>query len=392
MFYNLYMEIFEKLALLSENMDVEEGETAQTCPTYIHDSSVTIHDQQITYARMPGGNSIPLLKTMVTSVCEKNCLYCAFRSGRDIPRATFRPQELADTFLNLVNKNVAKGLFLSSGVINKGIFSQDKIIETAELLRRRRNFQGYMHLKIMPGAEKEQIRELMMHADRVSINLEAPNPKRLSLLAPKKDFFEELFTRLKWVDEIRHEDVTGRNWKHRWPSISTQFVVGAAGENDIELVKSSAYLFQKFHLARVYYSAFSPVLHTPFEEYPAENPLREHRLYQSSFLLRDYGFHFEELSFNEAGNLFLQADPKTIWAENHLLNSPVEINNASKDQLLRVPGIGPIKAERILKFRRTHNIRSQDDLKVIGISPEKSGHYLLLNGRQVERQLTLFSF
>ncbi len=392
MFYTIDMEAFKKLALLSENMDVEEGDRTKTCPTFVLEDIPDNHNPQITYAKMPGGNSIPLLKTMVTSICEKNCQYCAFRSGRDTLRATFKPQELVNTFLNLVKKDVAKGLFLSSGVINGGIFSQDRIIDTAELLRRKSNFQGYMHLKIMPGAEKDQIREAMVHADRVSINLEAPNPNRLAILAPKKNFFEELLTRLKWIDEIRHEEVTDRNWKHRWPSISTQFVVGAAGESDVELIKSSAYLFQQFNLARIYYSAFSPIEQTPFEGFPAENPIREHRLYQSSYLLRDYGFHHDEFSFNEAGNLSLELDPKKTWAENHLRYSPMEINQASREQLLRVPGIGPIKVDKILKYRRMHKICSMEDLKIIGVSPEKSGFYLLLNGRQVESQLNLFSF
>ena len=158
MFYNVIMEQLEKLKILSENMDVDEEN-----PPSIHNNCEIVKNPNqypdVTYAKMPGGGTIPLLKTMVSSICEKNCNYCAFRSGRDIRRATFSPDELADTFLTMVNKKIVKGLFLSSGILGKGIFSQDRIIATAEILRVKKKFQGYLHLKVMPGAEKDQIKD-----------------------------------------------------------------------------------------------------------------------------------------------------------------------------------------------------------------------------------------
>lgn len=383
------MNVIEKLTLLAENMDVVDPMSHPGKSTPCHSSLKKNLEPQITFAGLPGGGSIPLLKAMVTSICEKNCLYCAFRSGRDTERVTFSADELADTFLNLVNKDIAKGLFLSSGILVGGVYSQDRIIDTAEILRKKKNFQGYMHLKIMPGAEKDQIRQLMLQADRVSINLEAPNPHRLEKLAPKKSFFEELYTRLKWVQEIRSENVTNLNWRNRWPSLTTQFVVGPAHESDAELIRTSQYLFKEFHLARIYYMAFSPVTGTPFSDLPAENPIREHRLYQSSFLLRDYQFSLEDFEFDLNGNLSLENDPKSTWAKKNLAHNPLEINKASYERLIRVPGIGSIKARKIISYRRHHLIRNEDDLKNLGVSVNSSGAYLLLNGRRIPRQLSL---
>jgi predicted DNA-binding helix-hairpin-helix protein len=389
MFYNINMEQFDKLKILSENLDVDDENHAsiqKTCEIVKNSGQYP----DVTYAKLPGGGTIPLLKTMVSSICEKNCNYCAFRSGRDIRRATFSPDELADTFLSMVNKKIVKGLFLSSGILGKGIFSQDRIIATAEILRVKKKFQGYLHLKVMPGAEKDQIKELMKYADRVSINLEAPNPERLSTLAPKKDFFNEIFTRLKWIYEIKSEDETKGVWKNRWPSISTQFVVGPANENDRELIQSTAYLFDNLKLARVYFMAFSPVLNTPFENISPENPVREHRLYQASFLLRDYGFQATEFFFDSYGKLSLDTDPKTIWANEKLLHSPFEINTASFQELLRIPGIGPKRAASIISYRKRNRIKTLGDLSRLGISCAKSGNYILINGKKSAMQLKLF--
>lgn len=381
------MDRFQKLSLLSENMDVEEGENITTslenCPEKI---KLEKHPA-ITYAKMSGGKTIPLLKSVITSACERNCKYCAFRAGRDFRRETFKPNEMADTFLELFNKDIAKGLFLSSGIAGGGVTTQDKIIDTAEILRKNKNYQGYMHLKIMPGAEYDQIFNLMKLADRVSINLEAPNPNRLSMLAPKKNFGEELFSRIMWANQIRNIENPRLSWNKRWPSITTQLVVGPSGENDVEILKASEYLLQKFNLARIYYMTFSPVLGTPFENLPAENPIRGHRLYQASFLMRDYGFTLEDLFFDEIGLLPLDKDPKKSWADSHLKLTPLEINKASKEELLRVPGIGPKRVEMIAKFRLKQKIKTDYDLKNLGIPLETVSDYLLLNGKQITRQL-----
>ena len=343
------------------------------------DLSECIHN-----AVMPGGKRIALLKTLLTSACERDCTYCTFRQGRDFRRATFTPDELACLFTRLHRKSIAEGIFLSSGVAGGGPRTQDRLIATAELLRHRYGFRGYIHLKIMPGAEREQILAAMRLADRVSVNLEAPNSERLAHLAPHKAFAEELLQRLRWIEEIRR-DVPGR-----WPSSTTQFVVGAADESDLELLTTTEFLHRQVGLARAYFSGFAPVPDTPLEDHPPIPPLREHRLYQSSFLLRDYGFTVEELPFDTGGNLPLGSDPKLAWARHHLAHAPVEVNTAGRRDLLRVPGIGPKGAERLLAARRQGLLRDPSDLRKLGIVARRAAPFILLDGRRPAHQLSLW--
>ncbi len=336
----------------------------------------------VTEAVMPGGKRIKLLKTLLTSACERNCFYCPFRAGRDYRRATFKPEEMAQTFLNMYRAGLVEGLFLSSGIIKGSVATQDKLIETAEILRNKLQFRGYLHLKIMPGSERDQVLHSMELASRVSVNLEGPNTQRLQMLAPKKVFLEELLQPLKWVEEIRRTQPAHLSWNGRWPSSTTQFVVGAVGESDLELLTTSAYLYQQARLSRTYFMAFNPVVDTPLENHPAENPWRQHRLYQASFLLRDYGFDLEELPFSQDGNLALAIDPKLAWARVHLTESPVEVNRADQGELLRVPGIGLKGARAIMAARRHHRLRNLHDLKAIGIKPARPAPYVLLDGHR----------
>lgn len=338
----------------------------------------------IYYAAIPGGKRIPLLKTLLTSACERDCLYCAFRSGRDTPRATFTPDELARLFLQLHERGIAEGIFLSSAILGGGPRTQDRLIATAEILRRRYGFRGYIHLKIMPGADRDQVAAAMRLANRVSVNLEAPNERRLSALAPHKQFTDELLRRLGWIEEIRQE-LPGPA-----PSSTTQFVVGAAGESDLELLTTAAFVYRQFRVARAYFQAFRPVPETPLEAHPPTPPLREHRLYQASFLLRDYGFNVEELPFSPEGSLPLEIDPKMAWAREHLTERPVEINRAGREILLRVPGIGPKGADRIIAARRQGRLRDLQDLRALGIAANRAAPFILLDGRRPARQLSLW--
>ena len=335
-------------------------------------------------AVMPGGKRIALLKTMLTSACERDCAYCAFRQGRDFRRATFSPDELAHLFLQLHQRSIAEGIFLSSGVAAGGPRTQDRLIATAEILRQSCGFRGYIHLKIMPGAERDQIVAAMRLADRVSVNLEAPNTERLAFLAPHKVFAEELLQRLRWIEEIRRE------MPGRWPSSTTQFVVGAAGESDLELLTTTEFLHRQAGLARAYFSRFTPVSDTPLEGHPPTSPLREHRLYQSSFLLRDYGFDVEELPFDGSGNLPLGSDPKLAWARHHLVHVAVEVNTADRRDLLRVPGIGPTGVERVLHERRRGRLRELSDLRKLGIVAMRAAPFVLLDGHRPSHQLPLW--
>lgn len=377
------MDALEQLTLMGTNAGLEADSNQET-PACYRGKPTSL---PITNAVMPNGQTIVLLKTMITSACERNCYYCPFRAGRDFRRATFTPDDLAQSYMKLYYARAVEGLFLSSGIIGGGVKIQDKIIAAAEILRRKYNYRGYIHAKIMPGADKEQVLRLMELADRVSLNLEAPNAERLSALAPKKVFLEELVKRLLWVEEIRRNRSPFRAWKGTWASSASQFVVGAVGESDLELITTSEKLFRKARLRRVYYSRFSPQRDTPMEDHPPENPWRQHRLYQSSFLLRDYGFGMEELPFDQHGNLPLHTDPKTIWAQAHLAELPVELNIAEKHDLIRIPGIGQITADRIVSARKERKLTRIQQLKQLGINPKRAAPFILLSGKRPEYQM-----
>jgi len=379
------MDTLTQLSLTNVNAGLEADSSLEKPACYKGKPT----DLPVTEARMPNGQTIVLLKSMMTSACERDCYYCPFRAGRDLRRATFSPDDLARTYMTLYHARAVEGIFLSSGIIGGGVRIQDQIIATAELLRYKYSYKGYIHAKIMPGAEKDQIIRLMELADRVSLNLEAPNTDRLKDLAPHKAFIDELVKRLLWVEDIRRNRSPFKAWKGRWPSSATQFVVGAVGESDHELIATSEKMFKHANLRRVYYSRFTPQKDTPLEDHPAENPWRQHRLYQSSFLLRDYGFQMEELPFDKHGNLPLHTDPKLAWAQAHLSQQPVEINRAEKQDLLRIPGIGPTGIDRIMAARKDRIIASLNQLKALGINANRAAPFLLLNGKRPEFQIGL---
>lgn len=339
----------------------------------------------ITHLSTPKGKK-PVLKTMITTACEKNCFYCPFRAGRGkTRRLTFKPDALAQLFDQMQRARLADGLFLSSGIINGGLTTQDKILDTIEIIRRKYYYKGYIHLKIMPGAEVDQLYRAMQLADRISINLEGPTPERLTALAPKKDLYGELLNRLEWAGQIR------QNTQQKLASVVTQFVVGAVGDTDVELLSLTEKLHRQMGLARAYYSAFSPVTQTPFENLPPTAPLREFRLYQSSFLLRDYGWEVEDLPFETGGNLRTDIDPKHAWADLNLRDAPIDLMQAERSQLMRLPGIGPQGADRIIDARRSAHLRDFGQLRRLGIrTPEQLAPYVLLDGRRPAQQLPLF--
>lgn len=381
------MDPFARLRLLSQEMQYEaDGQ---------HECHPVIDGRQmpqipITEVSMPGGKKMKVLKSMLTSACERNCHYCYFRAGRNLRRQTFQPEEMAKTYLRIYRTGAVEGLFLSSGIIKGGVTTQDKLLDAADILRHKLGYKGYLHLKIMPGAERDQVRRAMELGSRVSANLEAPNEARMPALAPMKRFGEELLNPLKWAQEIRQNESPNGSWNGRWASTITQFVVGPSGETDLELLSTSEFLYKQLGLARTYYSAFSPVVDTPMENLPAEDPIRQHRLYQSSFLLRDYGFSLEDMSFSQDGNLPLHKDPKTAWAEQNLVHHPIEINQANREQLMMIPGVGARGANSILRARRQHRITSLGDLHKIGVSTKRMKPYVLVNGRQPDFQMSLF--
>jgi predicted DNA-binding helix-hairpin-helix protein len=385
------MDQLETLQSLSDQMDLEHAEESRgepskpVCFTPKEKRAAFVHP-----AQLPNGKKIILLKTLLSSACERDCYYCPFRAGRDFRRATFKPQEFAELFMKLHKSNMAEGIFLSSGIAAGGANTQNKILDTAEILRNKLGFRGYLHLKIMPGAEKGQVQRLMQLADRISINLEAPNKERLSKLAPNKNFFEELFRPLKWVEEIRRSQPAYKGWNGRWPSTVTQFVAGGSDESDLELLTTTDWLMKNVSLTRAYFSAFYPIRNTPMENKAAVDPVREHRLYQASFLLRDYGFDLEEMPFTQVGNLPLSTDPKLAWAQQNLKEKPLEINKAERHELLRIPGIGPRGADAILNARRKSKLRDLATLRKLGIVVARVAPFVLLDGKRVDTQLKMF--
>jgi predicted DNA-binding helix-hairpin-helix protein len=275
-------------------------------------------------------------------------------------------------------------------MVGGGIRTQDRLIDTAEILRHKLGFRGYIHLKIMPGAERAQVERAMQLADRISINLEAPNDNRLAILAPHKQFSEELLQPLKWAEEIRRNQSGYRGWRGHWPSSVTQFVAGGSGESDLELLTTTDYLYHRLGLRRAYFSPFSPIKNTPLENQSPTPVLREHRLYQASFLLRDYGFDLEELPFEADGRLPVQTDPKLAWAQKNLSETPIEVNQADRQILMRVPGIGAKGAEAILRARRQAKIRDASALKKLGVLGERAAPFLLFDGKRLAYQIRLF--
>jgi len=389
------MNSFDTLIELSSQMQFEHAEEKR--PTSSLDSTrpgcFSPKEQQAAFihaAQMPNGKQIKLLKTLLSSACERDCYYCPFRAGRDFRRATFKPDEFANLFSKMNKGGIAEGIFLSSGLAGGGIRTQDKLLDTAELLRNKYLYKGYLHLKIMPGVEKEQVYRSMQLANRVSINLEAPNEERLSRLAPHKNFFDELLQPLIWVEEIRRTIPAYNFWSNKYPSAVTQFVAGGADESDLELLSITNWLHKNIRLQRAYYSAFHPIIDTPLENKSAVNPLREHRLYQASFLLRDYGFDLEDMPFTKDRNLPLHTDPKQAWAEINLRHNPIEINNADRHQLIKIPGIGIKSADVIINLRRSKKLNDLSMLRKLGIRADKASPYILLNGRTATQQLSMF--
>lgn len=340
----------------------------------------------ITDVLMPGGRRKRLLKVLLSNICENDCAYCAIRAGRDLRRTAFTPAELANCFDQMRRAGLVKGLFLSSGICNNAVREMDRMIATVEIVRRRYQFQGYVHLKILPGATPDQVERAVQLGDRVSLNLEAPNANRLAKLTGRKVFETDLMPALRGASRL----IGSPDYLTRASSVTTQFVIGATEENDREVLKTSSTLYDKLGLARIYYSAFTPIPNTPLEHHKPAPPLRQHRLYQSDFLLRQYGFQFDELVFEDAGNLPAGYDPKVAWAKAHPERFPIEVNRASRDALLRIPGIGPIVADRIVAERRRGRLTDLSHLHTMGARVGRIAEYVLLNGRQPEFQLSLW--
>ncbi|MEM9084782.1 MAG: putative DNA modification/repair radical SAM protein [Pseudomonadota bacterium] len=325
----------------------------------------------ICHAYAPDGRCISLLKILLTNHCIFDCHYCINRKSSNVRRARFTPQEVADLTLNFYRRNYIEGLFLSSGIIKSSNHTMELLVEVARILREEHDFRGYIHLKTIPEADPELIHQAGLYADRVSINVELPTKKGLTRLAPDKDEGTIEGAMHKTKARIIEAKDERKRFKHapRFAPAgqSTQMIVGADDANDAAIVTKASGLYKGFGLRRVYYSAFSPIPDAS-AVLPLKRPplMREHRLYQSDWLMRFYGYAPQEVAraTGKDGNLPLDIDPKLAWALKFREHFPVDVNRASKEQLLRVPGLGTVAVQRILRARRHRTLRLDDVAKL----------------------------
>jgi predicted DNA-binding helix-hairpin-helix protein len=348
----------------------------------------------IARVRHPGGTA-RLMRVMQTNACSLSCGYCPTFCGGAVRRTALASEEVARVFAEAHRRGMADGLFLTSGVPGRATRMMDRMLAAVDLLRRREGFRGYVHLKILPGADHAQVEEAVRLATRVSINLEAPGPGYVRTLAPEKDFDADLLPTLQYAGRLVRDGRQRDPARGRATSTTTQFVVGAAGEQDREILAVVARLTRGRLLHHAHFSAFQPVAGTPLEGRRATPATRELRLYQAEHLLRQYGFAYEELVFADDGNLPLDDDPKTAWALAHPEWFPVEVTRAPYERLVRVPGIGPMAARALIDARRRTVIRWAGDLRVAGVQVPRAGWFITLRGRRLAtgppmRQLRLF--
>jgi len=329
---------------------------------------------------LPDGRCISVLKVLQDNRCIHDCAYCINNSGScDKTKTYFESEELVKLFMSYYLRNYVSGLFLTSGVCRNSEITMERMIRTIELLRKKHHFDGYIHLKILPGTPYDKIKEAAQHADRVSVNCEGPNKSRFQELTSTKDFKKDILTRIAWIKGLK------KQFKKNDLSQSTQYVVGGANETDLEIMKMSDWLYDNLDVNRAYYSAFIPVKGTKLEKQPSVPVLREHRLYQTDWLKRVYKFDFEKelkLAFNEDGNLSQKHEPKTIIALNDPNRTyPIEINGLTYLELLRIPGIGPKSARRIVNFAKKEKITKRLQIKRMGAVLKRAEPFIKINGK-----------
>ncbi len=340
-------------------------------------------------AALPGGGCIPLLKVLLTNFCINDCAYCVNQIGRDIPRCSFQPEELARLFMEMRAKNLVQGLFLSSGIGADVSRTMEAMIKVVEILRYCYGFRGYIHLKILPGARFDCVEAACRLSSRVSINIEAPTVQHLARLSSKKDLLHGIMERMRWVKEIISKNET------LVPSgQTTQFVVGAAGETDFDILRTACDLYKEKNLRRVYFSAFRPISDSSLDGVAPTPPLREHRLYQMDWLLRIYDFSPHELglAMDSNGSLAIRNDPKLVIARKQPWLFPVDLNKAAYKELIRVPGIGPTAAKRIIETRLVSVISSVRQLGKMGVVTNRALPFIWFKGMlNEEKQLSFIS-
>lgn len=328
---------------------------------------------------LPSGGHSLLLKTLVSNACTNDCKYCPLRRGTNVERCSMSADEIANIFLEYRRTENVFGLFLTSGVTGTPDQSMERLLDATKLLRKKHQFRGYIHLKILPGASDAAVAEAVHYASAVSLNIETPGRQHFAKLSECKDYDRDIIRPLRLMSRLTAEGQPRARVK-----CTTQFVVGASDETDAEIVKYMGGIYDRLKFERIYFSAYQPGLGAP--DIPGERTvlgapdallLREHRLYQVDFLLRKYGFGDNELLFDGGGNLALDSDPKETWARAHPEFFPLNANKAGREQLLRVPGLGLIGVARLLEARQQRSLRSLAEAGLRGRLATKALPYLV---------------
>ena len=369
-------DIQEKLEILSADAQYD---LACACGTSKDEHRRRTGDGKWIYpVTLPSGGRSTLFKTLASNVCTNDCRYCPLREQMDVRRVSLTPEETAKVFLDYYNMRKVFGLFLSSGVLGSPDATMDRLNGVARLLRRRHGFRGYIHLKIIPGASDAAVEEAVSLASAVSLNIETPGEENLAKLSQKKKYIRDIIEPIKFISRL-----TSRGSRYERVKQTTQFIVGAAGEQDAQIVKYMYGLYERLKMHRVYFSAYQRGLGDKSiageqvePESKADILMREHRLYQVDFLLRKYAFTESDIIFENDGNLSLATDPKHAWALRNPDFFPVNINIASKFSLLRVPGLGPVTVKRILEQRKQSPMKTIEDAGKAGVRLEKAKKYL----------------
>ena len=331
------------------------------------------------------GRCISLLKILLTNHCIYDCVYCVSRRSNDIKRAAFTVEEIVDLTINFYRRNYIEGLFLSSGVFKDPNTTMERLVRVAKKLRLEERFNGYIHLKTIPGASDELIREAGLYADRLSINLEIPTKEGLKLLAPEKDH-KQMLSNVEFVkNELAINTIEKQKYKHT-PKFApagqtTQMIIGATNETDQKIIHVADYMYQKLSLKRVYYSGYVPVLQdSRLPSLQSQVPVvRENRLYQADWLMRYYGFAPNEIVDDRQPFLDLEIDPKLAWALRNSHLFPIDINQAPREMLLRIPGVGVRSVQKILMARKFQPL-SYYDLKKMGVTLSRAKYFITCNG------------
>ncbi|AKA36434.1 putative DNA modification/repair radical SAM protein [Flagellimonas lutaonensis] len=337
------------------------------------------------------GRCVSLLKILLTNHCIYDCAYCVTRRSNDVKRAAFKIQEVVDLTINFYRRNYIEGLFLSSGIFKNPEYTMERLVAVAKKLREEENFNGYIHLKSIPGASDELMYEAGLYADRLSVNIEVPTISGLKLLAPDKkheDFTKPMLKVKNEIARYRNERKIIRSTPKYAPAgQSTQMIVGASGETDKDIIYSATFYYKKYQMKRVYYSGYVPVLQD--SRLPAVGTqvpmLRENRLYQTDWLLRFYGFAVNEILNDAHPNLEVDIDPKLSWALRNLHLFPVDVNKADKHMLARIPGVGMNSVNKILQARKIRKL-NWDHLKRIGLALNRAKFFVVCDSRRWEHR------